>query len=264
MFWGAKTTLRAPVQNHAHDVYEFIVAQQAGGEIGYGKHSIPLGAGQTVFIPAGVEHRITASPQAPMSVQFVCAGRATLESALSVDALTLLTKMDNAGVSVADHEDNQMLTLMEHLHSALQDGRSHGKLVAGSLFAVLLASHNASHQARPSLATTRNVAGINRATQWLANNFNTDVSTDALAMVAGMSRSAFQRAFKKSTGKTLIEYCTQLRLNEAERQLRRSDASIAAISFETGFNNLSHFHRVFRRHFGVTPQTYRSMRQAET
>ena len=48
-----------------------------------------------------------------------------------------------------------------------------------------------------------------------------------------------------------------MRLRTAAGLLRATSASIVEVCLDSGFQDLSHFHRLFRRRFGVTPLRYR-------
>lgn len=84
-------------------------------------------------------------------------------------------------------------------------------------------------------------------------------SQDEAAREAGLSPSAFSRIFKRRTGKTYLEYVNELRVGTAGRALLDSDRSIADIAFAAGFNNLSHFNRIFRRVNRMTPSRFREL-----
>lgn len=79
-----------------------------------------------------------------------------------------------------------------------------------------------------------------------------------LAELADMNASAFSRFFKQSTGRTLSEYISELRIGLACRLLTDTDDSILSISFQAGFANLSNFNRRFRQLRQMTPRDYRA------
>jgi AraC-like DNA-binding protein len=72
-----------------------------------------------------------------------------------------------------------------------------------------------------------------------------------------MSEIAFSRFMKKRAGKSYIEYFNDLRLGVATRALIDSTKTISEISFESGFNNLSNFNRIFKKRKGLTPNEFR-------
>jgi transcriptional regulator GlxA family with amidase domain len=78
-----------------------------------------------------------------------------------------------------------------------------------------------------------------------------------LARLAGMSDTVFHRHFRDRMGRTPVAYIQDVRLSNVAHRLLESEASVAEIAFEAGFNNLSNFNQQFRRAFGCTPRGYR-------
>src|SRR6266566_4603398 len=73
-----------------------------------------------------------------------------------------------------------------------------------------------------------------RAIERLRSNSDADVSLDALASDAGLSRFHFCRAFKESTGLSPHAWLRQYRLEQAMNMLRNTDASIVSVAVEFG------------------------------
>lgn len=65
--------------------------------------------------------------------------------------------------------------------------------------------------------------------------------------MVNLSPNHFCKVFKKITGKTLIEYLHLLRINEAEKMLVDTDASITEIAGNVGFSSITYFGRVFKK-----------------
>ncbi len=64
-------------------------------------------------------------------------------------------------------------------------------------------------------------------------------------------------AFKKSTGSTILGYHTALRMKQARRLLITTFYSIDEISRQLGYSDALYFSRVFKKHYGQSPQIYR-------
>ena len=77
----------------------------------------------------------------------------------------------------------------------------------------------------------------------------------------GISQSHLSRVFMKETGVQPILYLTRLRLEEAVRLLNTTDLSLTEISARCGFDNTNYFSKVFRKHMGVSPRTFRQRLQ---
>lgn len=98
---------------------------------------------------------------------------------------------------------------------------------------------------------------INQVIQYMQQNFMHEVSLSHVAELVGMSASAFSHFFKSKTNCTYIEYINGLRIGHACQMLADTNYTVAEIYYHCGFNNMSNFIRMFRKHKNMTPTEYR-------
>ncbi|MFM8911368.1 MAG: AraC family transcriptional regulator [Flammeovirgaceae bacterium] len=77
-----------------------------------------------------------------------------------------------------------------------------------------------------------------------------------VAEVAHLSSEAFCRYFKLQTRKTYTNFLNDVRVSNACQLLANHDNKIEEVCFETGFQNISNFNRIFKKTMGVTPSRY--------
>lgn len=105
---------------------------------------------------------------------------------------------------------------------------------------------------------TRNIhPGISKARTHIDTNYHATLSICHLADIAAMSPCHFCRTFKKQIGLTCIEYITRVRITEAKRLLQMEWLPITRICYMVGFNDLTHFERVFKKAEGCCPTGFR-------
>ena len=92
---------------------------------------------------------------------------------------------------------------------------------------------------------------------YVGENFQEDANLDEAARRVNMTVPAFCRYFKKLTRKTFSQFVNEYRITHACRLLADDNLTIAGVSFESGFNNLSHFNRQFKNITGFSPRDYR-------
>jgi AraC-like DNA-binding protein len=93
--------------------------------------------------------------------------------------------------------------------------------------------------------------------EFTLENFKEDIPLDTIAEVANLTVPSFCRYFKSRTRKTYIYFLNEIRLSNARKMLMDNQLDISQICIECGFQNLSHFHRIFKNQTGVTPMVYR-------
>lgn len=96
-----------------------------------------------------------------------------------------------------------------------------------------------------------------RLQQVMEENFSYNLKLDEFARLSARSLSAFKRDFfdlyRTTPGKWLLEK----RLNHAMHLLTHRGKTVSDAAFESGFENISHFSRVFRKRFGMPPASAR-------
>lgn len=90
------------------------------------------------------------------------------------------------------------------------------------------------------------------------DNFQRQISLEEISDKANMTVPAFCRYFKKTTGKTFTKLVNEYRVVHATKLLSESNMSIADVAFECGFNNFSHFNKLFKEFTGKSASKYRS------
>lgn len=98
---------------------------------------------------------------------------------------------------------------------------------------------------------------IGRILVYIHQRIENDLSVKELAYKACLSADHFTRAFKRTTGKTPMDYIHQKRVEKAQLLLATTNLSLKEIVEKTGFNSASYFNRTFKKASGVTPLEYR-------
>jgi AraC-like DNA-binding protein len=94
----------------------------------------------------------------------------------------------------------------------------------------------------------------------IRNEILSDLSTppvlNELAQIAAMSETKLKLLFKQTFGDTIYNYYQRARMEEAALLLKQGRHSVAEVGYEMGFSNLSHFSRLFEKHYGFTPKRF--------
>jgi AraC-like DNA-binding protein len=98
---------------------------------------------------------------------------------------------------------------------------------------------------------------IERVLDHIHAHYRERISIDALADVAALSWSGFQRLFRRHTRLTVGDYVAELRIGQACALLVNTRQPIAHIADEVGYANLANFNRQFRAMKQMTPREFR-------
>jgi AraC-like DNA-binding protein len=92
---------------------------------------------------------------------------------------------------------------------------------------------------------------------YLMTHYTEDVDLKRLASIVNMAEGSLCRYFKSTMGTTLFEYLNKIKVEFACKLLMDKDSSILNVCLDSGFNNLSHFNKQFKKITGLPPSEYR-------
>ena len=93
--------------------------------------------------------------------------------------------------------------------------------------------------------------------RYLDANLKEKFSVSVLEKEFYLSYKYMAASFKKETGKSMQQYHTAVKMNEAARLLKSTLMTVGEIAFEVGYEDMLYFSRYFHKHFGMSPSQYR-------
>ncbi len=88
-------------------------------------------------------------------------------------------------------------------------------------------------------------------------NFRYNLSLEEFAAMCHRSLTSFKRDFRKNYDETPGRWLLKKRLDYSATLLHNRDANISQVGYDSGFEDLSHFSRVFKQRFGMSPANFR-------
>jgi AraC family transcriptional regulator len=158
--------------------------------------------------------------------------------------------------------DEHISALLHEMAADLDDGSPAGPIYGESLINALGVYLLKRYAVRPltPVAYKGGLPGyrLKRVLDYIAASLDGNISLVQLSAIAGMSPHYFSELFKQSTGRTPHTYVLHQRIERAKQRLRDPACSIIDAGLDAGFENPSHFARVFRRLVGTTPSRFRT------
>ena len=151
-----------------------------------------------------------------------------------------------------------LLEMAADLEEGSPAGPIYGESLANALAVYLLKRYAVLRQTPAVFKGGLPTYCLKRVLDYIADNLAEDLSLSELAGVAGMSPHYFSELFKQSTGHAPHTYVLWQRIERAKQQLRDPKRSVIEAGLDAGFQNPSHFARMFRKLVGTSPSNFRA------
>ena len=94
---------------------------------------------------------------------------------------------------------------------------------------------------------------LEQAFTYINDHYCEKITLEEVAASVYMSSNYFSSSFRRVANISFSDYVTRLRVNRAREMLRENGANVTEIAMECGFNNISNFYRLYKKHMGKTP-----------
>ena len=257
LYYVDENTPRYQMPLHWHLEYELITILQGSFEIYLDGEISTLHQGDCAWIGDGVVHGGT-----PVNCIYECVvfdlgtllhdtpvcKRSATEFLASKNGFTSILKKGTISAKLADK-----------IFEAMEKEQSGYEWTTVGLMWQLMGNLLSQSVNRPPLEVTGRVQ-INRLKNvltYIRDHYDSTITLEELAQVAGMNPRYFCRAFSQITGKTPIAYLNYYRIELAGEKLLMTNDKITDIALSCGFNDMSYFSKLFTREKGLTPSAYR-------
>ncbi|HEX6525867.1 MAG TPA: AraC family transcriptional regulator [Streptosporangiaceae bacterium] len=251
---------------HAHDFFQIVVFDRAGGTHVVGGARQPVERGQMWMLRPGVWHDLAAVGQACGWAVIVGAEEVGLppwgEASIPWSPRPLLAGFwhrDETGVpaplQLRAQQLHRWLGWLAEMHGEVTQARTGYQHAVRALLHLMLvdAARNVPEQ---SGTATHSLAG--QALALVDQRFWTGASVADIAQALSFTAGHLTEVVRKHTGRPLGEWILQRKMAEARSLLADTTDPISAISHKCGFNDVGYFTRQFRRHHGVSPTAWRA------
>ena len=223
-----------------------------------------LKQGSLVFVRRNVIHKTALSREAHHDRILLEISRSYLESVFAITGeLTLhdFFQDDCIILSLESEEQNFITELLLALGRELGTKNSGFRLLAKSLVAELFIyakrMENKTNPAASSRTDDPRHRQIEQIACYIAENCCSPLSLNSIAEQFYMNKCYLSRIFKEITGFTVNGYLHARRIQKARSLLIQNSMNISEVSEAAGYENLTYFERVFKKHTGMSPLEYR-------
>ena len=213
--------------------------------IGEATHRI--GSQQAIVIPRGVPHAYGSDEAHPWTIwwaHLTGTDAQELVEGMEVSAERPLLRVRTIERAVA---------LLDEIVTNLERDQTPARLMAASGAAWKLLTQLAVDRMLPAPDDP-----LQRAMNYLSDRLDGSVRVPELARLVGVSPTHLTSLFRRATGGGVLAHHTALRMARARQLLDTTDATIAEVAREVGYDDPFYFSRHFRRHHGMSPSSFRA------
>ncbi|MEK5436651.1 MULTISPECIES: response regulator transcription factor [Paenibacillus] len=180
-------------------------------------------------------------------------------SALKFHLLGLLSDLDNLILKwntqvLSSTEQNRVgaTTLLDSFESDISQAESMEGLSL-SIEQAMQEAINLLYQVKSNIYRKE----VLRITEILQENVENKITLDRLAQEVNMNVNYLCRVFKQDTGRSIVQYMNELKINKAIELLKLPDTRIKEVASQVGIDDPFYFNRVFKKIVGLSPSDFR-------
>lgn len=225
-----------------------------------GEHKVPLREGHILHVPAHTRHRFTDHPDDPISLMMVCFYPETLsDNATTAQTYQAFLSEIDAFIPFDLRQTHRHTTLLEAFRRMIFEQsrgyRGYEAVLWATFIQILVALMRSHLEVRSRPPSSTQAPAFAQTLEYLEDQFTNPIFIQDLADMAGLSYRRYTTLFKQAKGETVNSYLTRLRIDYAKQRLVES-GNVLFSAYESGFGDLSHFYRMFKKQTGKTPKQY--------
>lgn len=253
---------------HWHRGFELVYIEKGTATFTINLANYIVNTGDIVIVPPNALHAFTSITGYTCSCRTIIFDLSSLES-VSLDSVTTnyIIPIQNNDVSFMEHLNsktscfNALLDIHNRIFSLMtHKPKNHELKIKACLFDMLVVLYdtNTIQLTKKSNDANTNVEIVRTILDYIRHNRNKKLDISTLASIVGFSNDHFIRFFKKYLHQTPIHYIRHYRLDYARIQLENSDKNITEIAYDSGFNDVSYFIKLFKERYDISPRRYRN------
>ncbi len=239
-----------------------------------GRPDYPLDTNTMAIVPANLDHSVAVEPYSLRSMvkcgELVGGWRRIREGygnsgimlacgeieAMHRHNVSLFMFLDEpiiSNIGLADRTARTMETLLDEIAKPQPGTRALAASMLSQILILIIRDCWEKSENNLSWCSALEDDRLGRVVAAMAADLSAQHTVESLAVLAGMSRSAFARHFKEQFARSPMNFLTELRLRDAARLIEFEDYTVKAAAHKVGFSSRSYFSRAYKKHFGTSP-----------
>ncbi len=245
-----------------HDFWEMVYVDGGQAEITADGKSTRLKQGQAVFHAPNVVHTISTGDEFASAaiISFECSSRSAKKLKDFVFTLgekekTLLSEIITEGNrTYADKLDELYLSKMNRRQAVPFGSEQLIKNDIENLLVLLVRGREGEKMQTKESGKTDEIAI--KIIEILKSRLYSKITLDEIAGELYFSKTYIKNVFRKYTGKSVIQYYIDLKIEEAKKLISRNEYSFTEIADMLGISSVHYFSRIFKQRTDMNPSEY--------
>ncbi|MCZ6675118.1 MAG: helix-turn-helix domain-containing protein [Verrucomicrobia bacterium] len=216
------------------------------------KSDFAIRAPMVYVIPKGLKHRLLDTPRRPLSLYGICLQSPRFPGKKLIESVCNELRMED--------DPRRMQRIESWLRQLLAEERLRQPNYEDAQLCLVtwIMLELARTPRNDSIHISKSQHRVQSYIASLEQEFWKNEDIDSVARTLGLSRRRFTQLFRQLADESWQKRVTRLRMNYAADLLRNTTLSIRSVVFECGYQDLSHFYRVFKQTHGSSPGIFRS------
>ncbi len=246
---------------HYHERMELLRIHKGSMHLNINDHTFTAGAGSLVIVGPNQSHAgIAAQPNLEYDVIMFDLDNLNNNSFAYRKYIEPILRQEIQFDPCSSHET--IITAVDDLVTAYTAREDiHPLHTVGMIYSLLGGLYQ---HCSPVIRTVEPHTGFNTITDYINEHFTEPLSTHSLSAIFGYNETYFSRMFKKTTGETVTNYITTLRLQRAQQLLHDTNDSIRAVALKCGYPDVFYFSTRFKQYTGHSPRNFRTQCRKKT
>lgn len=259
VLWVAESNfpIKGGIKVHSHDYYHLFFIRQGPVDMPMGDETYTLSDGEFMI----------ARPNTPHGMNEVTTRMVRcFEVKFAVSSNRLRRLLDTLPPTFPG--DSFVAAIIQELVTESARGEPASPTIASdyllTLINYLFRHYGVSEEPTSTIIDTTGYSQVSKdVVHYLETHYQQEVPLQEVADALDFNKNYICSAFKRDSGMTIGGCLTIIRIRKAAEFISFSDMNLSQVAEATGFTNLSHFNRIFKKVVGIPPGQYRRMFPAD-
>lgn len=244
-------------QYHYHPEYEIVFVKEGSGTKHVGNHIGRYRDGELILIGSNLPHSGFGLHATDPHEEIVLQVKPEILPLhlTEMEPVGLLLERSRYGISFSKKTHK---AISEAMYAIIEQPPAQRYLSMLHIFQVLAEAEDYSLLNKnivSSASINKHRARLQKIFTYVENFFAEDIDIEKVARLAGLSVPSFCNFFKHTTQVTFTAFVNNYRIQQACKLLQQ-DKTIAQVSFDCGFNNVTYFNKIFKSIMKRTPTAF--------